>query len=271
MRGSFGTSRTTGDFWGGKPDPREYARVLAAGWEAAKESDPTCRVLGCNMGTEMPYMREVFAEGGLDHLDIIGLHPYNYPYTPESSDYTGEIVSVAMLAEEFGGRKPIWITELGSATHAGAGGSSEWWQGAALMRYYLLAWSTGLVEKIFWYDWRDDGDDPADNEHHFGILKRDWTPKMAYSGFAAMTGALAGFEPDGQLDLGRNVRVLRFRKGDEVRFAAWSVDRNQKIVVPMGSDRAKLVYPWVREEERAARNGWVTLELYATPTFIRPV
>jgi len=257
-------------FWGGKPDPRAYARLLAAGYEAAKEADPTCWVMGCNMWAQMPYLRIVFEEGGLDHLDIIGIHPYRYPYTPEHSDFTGEMVEVAALAAEFGGVKPIWLSEVGYATHTSAGGSSEWWAGAALMRTYLLAWSSGYVGKVFWYDFRDDGDDASYNEHNFGIIRRDWTPKMGYTGFKAMADALEGCRPDGQFDLGRNVRALRFRKGTETRLAAWATEMNAKVPIPAPADRVKVIYPWVREVEREAKNGYVMLDVYATPTFIVP-
>ena len=259
-------------FWNNRPSPEAYAKLLVAGSEAAKEADPTCRVMGCNMWAEMPFIHTVFEEGGWEALDIIGLHPYRYPSAPEHTDLVGELMKVAELSDRFGAVKPMWITEIGYATHNGPGGSSNWWAAAALMRIYLTVWSSGLVEKTFWYDFRDDGDDPEYNEHHFGIIHRDWTPKpMIYDGYRLMAETLDGFQPDGSYMLGNDVAALRYCRGADTVLAVWTIGMNMRCAVPVESPRVKAIYPWVREEEHDARNGWVTIQLYATPTFIVPV
>jgi hypothetical protein len=64
-------------------------------------------------------------------------------------------------------------------------------QGALLPRVYLGYLASGLnVQKIFWYDLHNDGPDPGEAEHNFGLLRQDWTPKPAHDACRAMTTAL---------------------------------------------------------------------------------
>jgi hypothetical protein len=217
---------------------------------------------------DIAFDREVFAEGAWESLDLIGVHPYRYPHTPERTDMLGELLSLAALSAEFGAVKPLWISEIGYATHQGTGGSSEWWSGVMLMRIYLTAWASGLVQKVFWYDYRDDGNDRSYNENNFGILGHDWSPKMPYFAFKAMATSLEGFVPDGRVDLGADVYVLRFRRGEEIRYAVWTTGQNVKRPVPAPSERVTVVRAWDPLLELDAPNGWVTLHLDATPVFL---
>lgn len=271
------------NFWSPRPNPDDYARVLIAGAESARAADPACWTVGCNTSlVDLEFDRAVFNAGGWEHADIIGVHPYRYPHTPEHSDMLGDLLELAALSAEFGAVKPLWITEIGYATHYGPGGSSEWWSGAMLMRLYLTAWASGLVQKLFWYDYRDDGLDKTENEHNFGILRNDWTPKMAYEGLGVMAGALEGFAPDGRVDLGRNVIAYRFRRGEETRYAVWSTGLNIRRPVPAPSEQVRVLKPWEQDVARcvpdaepgarsfAVARHWLTMNLDATPAFVIP-
>ncbi|HPU83918.1 MAG TPA: beta-galactosidase [Candidatus Latescibacteria bacterium] len=256
-------------FWQPKPDPRGYAKLLVAGAEAARAADPTCWIVGCNTSTvDLAFDRVVFEEGGWDSTDIIGVHPYRYPHAPEHTDMLGELRNLAALAYEFGAVKPIWISEIGYATHLGPGGSSEWWSAAMLMRVYLTCWASGLVQKVFWYDYRDDGTDPTYNESNFGILHHDWSPKMPYHGFKAMALTLEGFSPEGRVDLGEAPYVLKFIRGDEVRYAAWTLGKNARVPVPAPADQVTVIRAWDTPLQAEARNGWVSVALDAAPVFL---
>ncbi|MDP6124768.1 MAG: hypothetical protein QGH20_03320 [Candidatus Latescibacteria bacterium] len=105
-------------FWMPKPSPKEYCSLLVAGAEAAKTADPKCWIVGCNTAhVDLPFIRGVFEEGGYEYSDIISVHPYPYPHTPETTDLLDDLSKLAALCAEFGGVKPVWITEVGYATH----------------------------------------------------------------------------------------------------------------------------------------------------------
>ncbi len=275
-------------FWKPDPNPHDYARLLIAGAEAAKAVDPSCWIVGCNTSlVDLKFDRAVFEAGAWDHIDVVGVHPYRYPHTPEHTDLTGELLGLADLCSEFGSVKPIWISEIGYATHLGQGGSSEWWAAAMLVRFYLTAWSSRLVQKLFWYDFRNDGDDPLYNESNFGILNRDWTPKLSFEAFKVMANTLAGFAPDGRVDLGEDVRVYRYAREHDIRYVAWTTGTNRSVPVPAPSERVLVVKPLgeklrhyapgaptieaVTETEIEAPNGWARVALDAMPLFILPV
>ncbi len=274
-------------FWHPEPNPREYARLLVAGSMAAKEADPTCHVMGCNTSLiDLNFDRAVFEEGGWEHSDIIGVHPYRYPHAPEATDLCGDLLELAALSARFGAVKPIWITEIGYATHYGHLGSSEWWAAAMLARLYLAAWSSGLVQKICWYDYRDDGDNREYNEHNFGILRRDWAPKLAHESYSVMANTLDGFQPAGRIDLGDDLRVYRYSNGSETRLAAWTTGKNVTMPIPAPSRNVRVVRPLGHKPEfysadretlegtdvveADAPNGWVTVALDPMPVYIVP-
>jgi len=281
-------------FWHPEPNPAEYARLLIAGSEAAKAVDPDCWIVGLNTSRfEAPFARAVFDEGGWEHTDIVGVHPYRYPHTPEATDLVGELRELAGLCASYGEVKPVWLTELGYPTHHGPRASTEWWSAIMLMRTYLSAWSSGLAQKLFWYCFQDGGGEAEYNEHNFGIVRRDWSTKMPYDGYRVMATTLDGFVPDGRIDLGDEIRAYRFRGSpngsEEVRIAAWrtsEITRKPSVAVPIpvATPQVRVVKPW-REtgggwvlteaditmdadtDVLDAKNGWVMAHLDATPAF----
>ena len=196
-------------FWAGTPE--QYAELLNASALTCKRADPTCRVIGiCTSGTDLRFIEKVASLGGLENVDIVSVHPYRYPRTPEESDLIGELRNASGLLRRLKRSIPLWVTEIGYPTHAGENGSDPAQQARMLVRSYLQCIASRVVEKVFWYDYRDDGEDVNYNEHNFGILKRDFTPKPAYTAFSVMTAALEGLKFSGTVGLGRDVVAYRF-------------------------------------------------------------
>lgn len=61
-------------------------------------------------------------------------------------------------------------------------------QGLICPRAYLVAFQAG-VERMFWYEFQAVEIDPYYNEHHFGMVHRDLSPKPAYTALQALTRA----------------------------------------------------------------------------------
>jgi hypothetical protein len=66
----------------------------------------------------------------------------------------------------------------------------------------------------------------------------------------------------------RDLCILRFRRGEEIRYAVWTTGQNVKRPVPAPSERVTVVRAWDPPLELDAPNGWVTLHLDATPVFL---
>ena len=98
-------------------DPKDYAETLTVAHAAVKSVDPGVRVAFTGTShVPLAWIREVFAAGATNAFDIMNVHPYAHPWTPEGS-IDVELEGLKALMAEFGiGDRPIWITELGYPT-----------------------------------------------------------------------------------------------------------------------------------------------------------
>ena len=98
-------------------DPKDYAETLTVAHAAVKSVDPGVRVAFTGTShVPLAWIREVFAAGATNAFDIMNVHPYAHPWTPEGH-VDVELEGLKALMAEFGiGDKPIWITELGYPT-----------------------------------------------------------------------------------------------------------------------------------------------------------
>ncbi len=177
-------------FWKDKPNPADYAKLLKATHQTIKRIDPELVVLhGGVSGIPWSYLEGVYAAGGKDAFDVMNVHPYRYPSSPEQRPLYDDLVRLRRLMEKHGDAgKPIWITEMGWPTHRGRRGVSEPRQSQMLARSYLLALQAG-VDVIFWYEFQAPEGRPDYNEHHFGMVHRDLKPKPAYTALATLARA----------------------------------------------------------------------------------
>jgi hypothetical protein len=80
---------------------------------------------------------------------------------------------------------------------------SERTQAEALYKKLLLAWGTGAIG-FTWYDPRNDGTDPGNPEHNFGMITQDYRPKAVYLAFNTLASLLGEARCSGRLDLGKD-------------------------------------------------------------------
>ncbi len=108
-------------FWQDKPRPEDYAELLKQTYKLIKEIDPDLQVvIGGLAGVPLDYIEGVYKAGAKDYFDIMAVHPYRYPGTPEGTGITAEIARLkALMAKYDDGEKSVWITEIGWPTHIG--------------------------------------------------------------------------------------------------------------------------------------------------------
>ncbi|GAB3410557.1 sugar-binding protein [Flindersiella endophytica] len=250
-----------------------YYPLLKATHDKLKAVDPDVDVIGpASAGVPLEWLETLFQLGAMPYLDKVSIHPYQYPTPPEN--VVGNLDAVGNLVKEYnnGQAKPLWITEQGWPTHNGATGVSEQTQAAYLVRAYAMALSRG-VEKFFWYDFMNDGTDPAYNENNFGIIRNDhdamgrWVPKPAYVAYAVMARQLTGATFQRREDLGDGVFSMVFGKGSKTTRVLWST---QPTTVDVSTGSAVTVADLTGDQKSYSPGpgGTVALSVSGDPVYV---
>jgi hypothetical protein len=204
----------------------DFIGILKVGHAAVKAADPDAKVVmgGISGILKRPqpfnydwldYLERVGQAGGWEYVDILAIHIY-HPLAPEQAfrrfnriaNLRGELSHLDTLQQRYG-PKPVWITEFGLATLDIWPGVGLQNQALFLVRSYVLLLAHPHVEKIFWYDFRDDIWSTTPYEHpvssldanfHFGLLRRAYPldpddanlRKPSFLAYRTMTSMLSG-------------------------------------------------------------------------------
>ncbi len=182
-------------FW--KPmNAANYVKLLKATYIAAKAADPGCKVIsGGVMGwggkyTYFTFIDDVYNNGGKGYFDIMAIHPYTMPDDPNKDNLLRRKIDDAIdrMRKHNDGGKPIWITEIGWPSNklvdpASERGVTPDEQAKYLVEAFKICLSYPQVKKVFWYGFRDVGVNPLDSEHHYGLIKNDFTTKPSYAAY----------------------------------------------------------------------------------------
>jgi hypothetical protein len=153
------------------------------------------------------------------------VHPYR-------GDYPEALIDQLLLLKEVvrdaygktgAPAPPLWDTEWGYTSTDFGGRTSEAWalQARHTVRRILASWAIGFPFFVQ-YDLMDDGDDPADREHNFGILNRDLSDKPAMAAVRALAERTKGFAAKGFLPMRESgVHALKLESGAEILIVLW--------------------------------------------------
>ncbi|MHB1035530.1 MAG: endo-1,4-beta-xylanase [Pirellulales bacterium] len=260
-------------FWQG---PRElYASLLIKSYAAAKQADPTAEILGLSTaGIDYNFIQQMLAKK--TPFDILTIHPYRKVLDDQA--FIDDLKRVSDLVKlPDGRRRPVWLTEMGWATHTPHNALGQDFQPNTLRvqaemiaRSYLCSIVSGVEPRTFWYDFRNDGDDPVYFEHTMGIVYRDFSPKPAYQAFATLTEVLKEKRFDGPVPAPQGTFAFRFRPerpdGDAV-IALWNPTGDAVVTLEVAAPRATLVNTIgerSRIEAAAVLGGKPTVEVRLT-------
>jgi hypothetical protein len=213
-------------FWPPAPSAKDYSLLLREAVAAIRRADPEARIVTGGLARiDLPYLEQMLEAGDVPAVHAIGVHPYRRA-GPES--FAADLLPLReLIRKTLGSQIDIWDTEWGYGSYdyfsgalRGDGHSTAGRHRQAVLacREILTVWALDLPGAI-WYDLRDDGDDPRNPEHNYGLLDRTDASKPAMLALrqiarAAATRTFAGFVadvPDGchamRLD-GRSDRVF---------------------------------------------------------------
>ncbi len=223
-------------FWRPRPDVNQYIALARATCRAVHAADPHATILApAASGVPLPFLDAFCASGVLADLDAISVHPYRgYHRPPETAadDYRKLRALIERHAPAAKKQMPIVSGEWGYATHER--GIKPVVQAAFLVRQQLANLLDGVPISI-WYDWKNDGTDPNEIEHNFGIVDHDLRPKPAYLAAQTLSRELAGFRIARRLKTESNrdyLLLLRNSAGQE-KLAAWTTGSPHSIEVDL--------------------------------------
>lgn len=181
------------NFWPPAADPNQYAALAQETIERLHQGDPEAIVSTAGLsGFAYDFLRAYLNTGCCSQADAIGIHPYGVP-TPEMvADY---VLKMRPIVQQFvPADPPAWDTEWGYSSAAyGDGHSAEarFRQAVFVTRELLSAWVVDYPVMVY-YDIRDDGTDPNDYEHNFGLLANDYRDKPAMTAVRTLNQVLQG-------------------------------------------------------------------------------
>ena len=216
-----------GNFWSPKPNAEQYTALALATAKAMREADPQAAIIGpASSGFPWKFLETFLKSGMLEYLDGVSVHPYRNPSKPPETAAT-DYQKLRALIERYAppskkDRIPILSGEWGYSTWKR--GVSLETQAAFAARQQLSNLLNGVPLSI-WYDWKNDGTDPNENEHNFGTVLPDLNPKPAYVAIQTLTHELAGYRIVRRLALpsDKDYALLCEDKAGSQKLAAWTL------------------------------------------------
>ncbi len=223
-------------FWVPEPNAKDYANLANATCTAIKKADPKAIVIApSSAGTPFDddyiiWWKEFLENSNLDCLDAISVHPYVWntnkgPYINlEKYKHLRELISKYTKRDI-----PIISSEFGFS-------SSDWnispkRQAALLVRNYIINQMADIKISI-WYNWVDDGTNPKEREHNFGVTKRDGTKKPLFYAAQTLSKYLNGYSYEKRIDHNiKDIYIIMFKHPTKPPvLVAWAVNNIAKEI-----------------------------------------
>jgi hypothetical protein len=254
-------------FWQGPKDL--YAELLTKSYAAIKEIAPAAQVLGLSTaGIDLKFIRRMLELQA--PFDILTIHPYRSHLNDLA--FIDDLKNVSNLVKlPDGKQRPVWLTEMGWATHTPHNTLRQDFapntlraQAELIARSYLCALVSGVEPRTFWYDFRNDGDDPLYFEHQMGIVYNDFRPKPAYLAYATLTRVLRGKRLIGAVPAPPGVLAFNFKAtagGSGETIALWSPQADAIVELPTRAKRVTRINGVGEQNELQVQAGRVSIEL----------
>jgi hypothetical protein len=261
-------------FWKPRPNVEDYAKLALAVGKAMRVGAPEELYVGpATSMIDLGFLEACFKAGCLEYWDAVSVHPYRQgdPETVEG-EYRRLRALIARYAPK-GKAIPIISGEWGYST--AWKGFDEARQGRYLPREFLVNLCNDVPVSIF-YDWHDDGTDPKEAEHHFGVVRHAYSKdretvyeaKPSYLAMKALATELGGLTFNKRLWTGdERDWVVVFSKGERVKVAAWTTSRTPRgVTVPVSGGKFTVTREGKREVVEAAAG--LKIELTDTVAYV---
>lgn len=235
----------TDGFWPDKADPVAYAALALETCRNIRGMAPAAEVWGPGLSSwnnvsaaTSPYFRAVLSTPLPSCLSAVSVHPYlHWSQIDAAPSYWRSVAGVPATT-----RRPLVSSESGISTYNAR--ITAFTQASYLVRM-LIYDHMADVRATLWYDWKDDGSNPADPEHHFGLLDSKGGDKPAMQALEQLASKTRGLDRQCLDRLDGLVRVYMWRKEapNDLTVVAWratngfSTDPGGDVVIEASASR----------------------------------
>lgn len=273
-------------FWPPRPKADEYIALALSVGRAFRATVPNEKLIGpATSGIDFDFLESCFKAGLLEYWSAVSVHPYRQS-NPEAAanDYCRlrKMIDHYHAGSDGGG---VSSSNREIPIISGEWGYSSVWRNmneakqSALLAREMLTNVANEIHMSIWYDWRDDGSDPNEAEHHFGLVRTAYEPprasvfepKPAYLAAKTLSEFFNGYKFAQRLVVGSNDDyVLVFAKGGERRIAVWTTSPTaHRITIPLQAGQYTL-RRHLGESLKAlsANQSGVSIEVSTAPVYL---
>ena len=245
-------------------DGASYAKVVIAASQGVKSANPNAKIvagaLAGDASSHGDWIRDMLkTSGAIAAMDAFSFHTYpikqlgwfgsNYGFaSPAEHGYAAALNSINALLTECGaGDKEVWLTETGWSTNTKGAvngknytGTSEALQAAYMTQLY--AWALAhptSIDRIFWYDFMNDGVDATQIEENWGLIRNHsddaaYTAKPSYVAMCAFTSKMNGATYNATITtLGSDVFAYQFKTDSGYLMVAWTSGSTKNLTATL--------------------------------------
>ncbi len=222
------------------------------------------------------YFKQVFDNGGLDSMDEISDHPYQWSEHFDLEKFINKYVKLKDMMKEYGRDVPITLTELGmSSADANYSTRDERMQACYGIEAYITGKGEELIYKMTYYNLCEKGDRPDNREDNFGMIgyEKAETPFAAKPLYIACVGVnrmLSTAEPTGKIKKDANIYCYNFKRADGQNVVAmWACKQDESISLDLGTSTAKMYDLYTNEVATLSSNdGIFNIKLTEEPIYL---
>jgi polysaccharide biosynthesis protein PslG len=262
-------------FWAPKPDAQQYTALALATAKAIRDADPGATIIGpASAAFPWEFLETVLKSGALEYLDAVSVHPYRSPQTPPETaapDYK----KLREMIDRYTppakkGKLPILCGEWGYSTFKR--GVTLETQAAFAARQQLSNLLNGVPLSI-WYDWKNDRPDPNENEHNFGTVYQDLSPKPSYLALQTLTRELSGYRIAQRIPMSSDKDYLLLCAGPSggKKLAAWTIGEPHQVQLRLsllGRNRLRGTASKGDHFTPTVKSGHLVLDLASAPQYV---
>nr|WP_244197628.1 cellulase family glycosylhydrolase [Caballeronia ptereochthonis] len=265
------------DYWLAEPSPRAYRALLESAVSAARSANPDVTIAtGGVQQVDRDFIRAVgdmSATKSRTGPDAVSVHPYRQQY-PETvlDDYGALREDLSTYAK----RPQVWATEWSYPSFGyeyvadianGHSPEARARQAKYAVRLLLMNWiaQVGLTS---YYDMRNDGTNPREMEHNFGLLDADNAKLPAYHAVKHLFGFTTGAKHARYfIDENEKYAVLKFEAGRATKYVVWCYGAGNVMNLDVSRLPARAVVTDLYGRQRSERGTLAVTEALG-PVFI---